>query len=74
VRKTRSRAGTPHTATIKDEYHGLVVQGYVPGNSVHLEVDGVARQTLESPDGHLLLYSQGPENRFADRVITLRLL
>jgi hypothetical protein len=37
-------------------------------------VDGVSRQPLESPDGRMLLYLQGPENRFAEQTIVLRQL
>ena len=55
-------------------YQGLVVQGYNPGDRVHVAVDGVARQPLESEDGRLLLYLQGPENQFAEQTITLRKL
>jgi len=55
-------------------YHGLVVQGYAPGDRVHVEVDGVERQPLESEDGRLLLYLQGPENHFAESTIVLRKL
>ena len=50
-------------------YQGLVLQGYSPGDMVHVEVDGAARQPIESPDGRLLIYLQGPENRFADQTI-----
>lgn len=53
-------------------YHGLVVQGYRPGDRVHVEVNGVERQPLESEDGRLLLYMQGPENHFAEMTIKLR--
>ncbi len=55
-------------------YQGLVVQGYAPGDRVHVEVDGVERQPLESEDGRLLLYLQGPENHFAESTIVLRKL
>ena len=55
-------------------YQGLVVQGYNPGDRVHVAVDGVERQPLESEDGRLLLYLQGPENQFAEQTITLRKL
>ena len=55
-------------------YQGLVVQGYSPGDRVHIEVDGVERQPLESEDGRLLLYLQGPENRFAAQKIIVRQL
>ena len=55
-------------------YHGLVVQGYAPGDRVHVKVDGVERQPLESEDGRLLLYLQGPENDFAESTIVLRKL
>ena len=53
-------------------YQGLVVQGYSPGDRVHVEVDGVVRQPLASEDGRLLLYLQGPENHFAEQTIKLR--
>ena len=53
-------------------YHGLVVQGYEAGDRVHVEVDGVERQPMESEDGRLLLYLQGPENHFAESTIVLR--
>ena len=55
-------------------YHGLVVQGYEPGDHVGVEVDGVERQPLESEDGRLLLYLQGPENHFSEKTIVLRKL
>ena len=55
-------------------YQGLVVQGYSPGDRVHVEVDGVERQPLESEDGRLILYLQGPENHFAEATIKLRKL
>ena len=55
-------------------YQGLVVQGYSPGDRVHVEVNGVERQPLESEDGRLLLYLQGPENHFAEQTIVLRKL
>lgn len=61
---------TIHAYVIR--YHGLVVQGYAPGDRVHVEVDGVARQPLVSEDGRLLLYLQGPENHFAEKKIVLR--
>ncbi len=66
------RALTIHVRVIR--YQGLVVQGYTPGDRVGIEVDGVARQPLESTDGRLLFYLQGPENRFGDQVVVLRLL
>ena len=65
-----ARELTIHTRVIR--YQGLVVQGYAPGDRVHVEVDGVARQPLESIDGRLLLYLRGPENRFADLTIIVR--
>jgi hypothetical protein len=55
-------------------YQGLVVQGYEPGDRVRVEVDGVERQPLESEDGRLLLYLQGPENHFSEKTIILRKL
>ena len=55
-------------------YQGLVVQGYTPGVRVHVEVDGVARQPLESTDGRLILYLQGHENRFAKQTIVMKQL
>ena len=67
-----ARELTIHARVIR--YQGLVVQGYAPGDRVHVEVDGVARQPLESIDGRLLLYLQGPENRFADLTIIVRKL
>ena len=63
---------TIHARVIR--YQGLVVQGYSPGDRVLVEVDGVARQPLESTDGRLLLYLQGPQNRFADQTIILKKL
>ena len=53
-------------------YQGLVVQGYSPGDRVHIKVNGVERQPLTSEDGRLLLYLQGPENHFAEQTIKLR--
>ena len=67
-----TRELTIHAQVIR--YQGLVVQGYRPGDSVLVEVDGVARQPVESTDGRLLLYLQGPENRFAEQTIVLRKL
>ena len=67
-----TRELTIHAQVIR--YQGLVVQGYRPGDRVLVEVDGVARQPVESTDGRLLLYLQGPENRFAEQTIVLRKL
>ena len=69
---SETRELTIHARVIR--YQGLVVQGYRPGDRAHVEVDGVARQPLKSTDGRLVLYLQGPENRFVDQTIVVRQL